>query len=47
MLTDDELYTRTYRQAARRSHPDTGDHADAATFRRLTEARDLLEAHRG
>lgn len=45
MLTDDDLYKRTIRQASRRAHPDAG--GDPAAFRRLTEARDLLEAHRG
>jgi hypothetical protein len=34
-----------YRRAAKRHHPDTG--GDPDLFRRLTEARDVLEAHRG
>lgn len=37
--------TGMYRKAALRCHPDHG--GDPATFHRLTEARNLIEAHRG
>lgn len=45
ILADPRARDRAYRNAARRHHPDTG--GDPAMFRRVTEARDLLDAANG
>lgn len=42
VIQDTQARAQAYRQAAKRLHPDVG--GDPALFRRLTEARDLLDA---
>jgi hypothetical protein len=44
LITEPDMLASEYRRAARNLHPDAG--GDPALFRRLTEARDLLEATR-
>lgn len=44
LIDDPEIAAAYFRHAAKKAHPDAG--GDPAVFRRLTEARDVLEAHR-